>query len=112
MSAFDVDTYPLETATQFAPRLGTVLDEMSDGSLRLRVVSTNKPIAITCVFCPMTASQSQAFESYLYDNAATSFEITHNSKTYSGYIDGDSLQKDVSGGALHLWTFVLKGVLV
>jgi hypothetical protein len=108
-TTFDFDTFPLETKTKFTPRLGTKLDVMTDGTPRLRVLTTLKPIDINCVFSPQSEEQSAAFESYLYDNAAIEFDIPHNSKTYRGYIDGDTLDKSISNGVTHWWSFTFVG---
>ncbi len=111
-TTFDLSTYPLETATAFKPSLGTKLDSMSDGEVRSRTLTTLKPIKINCVFCPQDEAQSASFESYLYANAATHFDIPHNSKIYRGYINGDSLDKSVSNGVTHWWSFEFAGKLV
>lgn len=105
---FDVTTYPLETNTKFKPSLGTKLDKISGGGRRLRVLTTTKPMQITCVFNPQSATASNAFLTYMRDNAATQFNITHNSRTYRGYIDGDSLDCGISDGVLHWWSFVFE----
>ena len=81
---------------------------MDDGSFRLRTLTTVQPTVITCVFSPMTESQSSDFETYLYSVAGTELDITHNGKTYRGYIDGKTVDKAISDGALHWWSFAFK----
>lgn len=112
MTAFDTDNYPLDTATKFKPGLGTKLDQMDDGSVHLRVLTTLRPIEIGCVFSPQSEEHSAAFETYLYDNAAIEFDIVHNGKTYRGYIDGETVDKSVSHGVVHYWAFTFKGEAV
>ena len=108
-TTFDTTTYPLETSTRFKHGLGTKLDRLSDGSVRSRVTTTNKPIEIQCVFSPQSESDSESFLQYLYDNAGTEFDITHNGKTYRGFIDGDSLDNSVTEGVIYWWSFTLSG---
>jgi len=105
MTAFDTTTYPLETSTRFKPSLGTKLDRLTDKSLRLRVLTTLRPMTIRCVFSPLSESSSEAFLQYLYTNAVTELDITHNGVTYRGYIDGDSLDCGASDGVLLWWSF-------
>lgn len=109
---FDLDTYPLETRTRFRHGLGTKVDRLSDKSVRARVITTNKPIQIQCVFCPQTEAESAAFLDYLEANAATEFNIPHNGKTYRGFIDGDTLDNTPSHGVIHWWVFTFEGNLV
>jgi len=111
-TAFDVTSYPLETSTAFKPNLGTKLDRLSDKSVRLRTLTTLKPFDIQCRFCPLSEADSSAFETYLYTNAATEFDIPHNGKTYRGFVDGDTVTKDVTGGVVHWWAFDFRGIAV
>lgn len=106
---FDVTTYPLETNTRFRHSLGTRLDRMTDGSVRSRVLTTNKPVDIQCAFCPQSEAESEAFLNYLHANAATQFNIPHNGKTYTGFIDGDTLELTPTDGVIHWWTFTFSG---
>jgi len=108
-TTFDLATYPLETKTKFKPSLGTKLDKMSDGAVRCRTLTTLKPMDISCVFCPQDEAESVAFEAYLYANAAIEMDIIHNTKTYRGYIDGESVDKGVSNGVTHWWSFAFAG---
>lgn len=102
---FDLDTYPLETRTRCKPSLGTKLDYLSDRSVRLRAITNLKPIKIACVFCPQSQFESSAFQTYLQANATTELNIPHNGRTYRGYIDGDSLDTNVTHGVIHWWAF-------
>lgn len=106
---FDVTTYPLETSTSFKHGLGTRLDRTTDSGVRLRVLTTNKPVRINCIFTPQIEATSEAFLQYLYDNAATEFNIPHNGKTYTGFIDGESLDNTVSDGFINYWSFSFEG---
>lgn len=111
-TTFDVTTYPLETSSRFKPELGTTLDRMSDGTVKLRQTTSIKPAKVTCVFTPQNAASSATFLAYLETNAATEFDIVHNGRTYRGYIDGKSIEPTVTDGILHWWTFDLLGRLV
>jgi hypothetical protein len=106
---FDVTTYPLETSTAFNHGLGTRLDRMDDGTVHSRTISSQKPVRINCAFNPQTDTSSEAFLQYLYDNAATEFNVTHNGKTFTGYLDGESVQEGITDGTLHWWTFAIEG---
>ncbi len=111
-TTFDVTTYPLETSSRFKPSLGTKIDRMSDGSIKVREISSIKPATVSCVFTPQTESESATFLAYLETNKSTEFDIVHNGRTYRGYIDGDSLRAEVTDGILHWWAFDLQGRLV
>lgn len=108
MTDFDTTTYPLETSTRFRPDLGTEIDQLDDGTYQLRVLTTLRPIVISCMFTPQSETVSGAFETYLYDNCATLLDIVHNGKTYRGYIDGKTVDKSVSDGTTHWWSFEFK----
>jgi hypothetical protein len=105
---FDVTSYPLEISTRFSPSLGTKIDVTSDGTPRSRTLTSVRPIKINCVFNPLSAAASEEFEDYLYANAAVELDITHNGKIYRGFIDGDSVDKQLAG-PFHLWTFSFMG---
>ncbi len=109
MIVFDLDTYPLETATSFNPNLGTVVDQMDDLTFRLRQLTSTRPSIIRCAFSPLSEDKSASFETYLYLNAAEEIYIIHNGKTYAGYIDGGSVSKSVTDGSLHWWSFDFYG---
>lgn len=108
-TTFPLDLYPLDTKTKFKPNLGTKLDRLSDGTVRSRVTTTERPITIQCVFSPQSAADSEAFLEYLYTNTAMQFDLPHNGVTYRGYIDGETLDNSPSSGILHWWTFVFEG---
>lgn len=108
-TTFDITTYPLETSTRLKRGLGTKVDRMSDGSVRSRVMTTNYPVDIQCTFTPQFETEAAAFISYLTTNAATEFDITHNGITYRGFIDGETVEANITDGVIHWWSFTFIG---
>ena len=111
-TTFDTATYPLQAATGFAFELGSALDIMDDKTPRLRTVSSTHHASVTCVFQPMDSSTSTAFLTYITDNSAVEFDITHHSKTYRGYIQPGSPQKEIDNAPLTIWSFEFYAKLV
>ena len=103
--------YPLIEGTAQRPQFSTAVDDMDDGTLHVRVLSTDTFNTISVEVIPLSATESASFYSYLVTNRANEILITINTKLIFGYIDGNSVTKQIRNG-LHYWKFRLKGKLL
>lgn len=112
MANFNETDYPLEKRTRFKLSLGTKVDRAGDNSPRIRSVSDVNPADLACKFTPMSESDSEAFWTYLQSVRLTELDISHNGRTYRGYIDGSSLKQYEDNGVLQYWAFDFVAVVV
>lgn len=104
-TAFDT-TYSISGVSTVSYAGKTKVDRLTDGTPRLRVLSGSIPADLEVEMVPMDSTTSSLFSDYLDSVAAEELYITHNGKTYTGYIQGDSIAWDYSSG-LYVWRFTL-----
>ena len=109
-TAWPVATYPLADKTAFRFQGNTSLDYMTDGTVRLREVTSTVPASISVRLAPLGDTESEAFENYVWANIATEFEFTLSGATYTGYIDSRTLRHSMRHGVVHFWSFTLLSV--
>ena len=104
------DVFPLTDKTKFKFLGNTVVDRMSDGTVKSRQMTTAIPVNLSVDLAPMEEPVSLYFNAYINASNATEFAIPHNGRTYTGYIQQGSLDCSVQYGNMYYWTFNLLGV--
>jgi len=80
--------YNLSRATTFRHQPSTAVDFMSDGTPRVRTLTTGYFVTISCLFEYLTLTEKTLLELWLLLNAGNTIEWTIDLYNYSGVIVG------------------------
>lgn len=83
-----ISGYNLSRATTFRHQPSTAVDVMSDGTPRVRTLTTGKFVNISCLFEYLTLTEKTILEIWLLANIGNTIEWTIDLIPYSGVIVG------------------------
>jgi len=83
-----ISGYNLSRATTFRHQPSTAVDVMSDGTPRVRTLTTGKFVNISCLFEYLTLTEKTILELWLLGNAGNTIEWTIDLIPYTGVIVG------------------------
>ena len=83
-----ISGYNLSRATTFRHQPSTAVDAMSDGTSRVRTLTTSKFVTISCLFEYLTLTEKTILELWLLGNAGNTIEWTIDLIPYTGVIVG------------------------
>ena len=83
-----ISGYNLSRATTFRHQPSTAVDVMSDGTPRVRTLTTGKFVNISCLFEYLTLTEKTIVELWLLGNPGNTIERTIDLIPYTGVIVG------------------------
>lgn len=81
-----ISGYNLSRATTFRHSPATAIDIMSDGTPRVRTLTADRFVTISCLFEYLTLIEKTILEIWLFGNAGNTVEWTIDLISYSGVI--------------------------
>lgn len=97
-TTFPVDTYPVLRAGALKQRSAVLRDVDQDGTPHIREVASSQWALVPLRFAPLKDSEANSLLEYLYDNAATEFDLSLGGETHTGYFWVDEHEKESDNG--------------
>lgn len=97
-TTFPITTYPiLQSEDEQTLFSGVLRDKSDDGTPYVRSISTSQWREIPLNFSPLTEANSKTLVQYLFDNAATLFDLAMQGYTITGYLWSEPTLRKVDG---------------
>lgn len=96
---FPVDRFPLMQGIEYEDHPRYLRDKLSDGTPRVRQISSQQWRTVPLHFAPMCFAESKELTDYLDANAGTEFVVEQQGGWFQGYL-WDSVDTEYEGAAV------------